>query len=83
MNELSLILPEILLTSFVCLVLIVDVFRSPDNSAATFWSAVISVLAVAAFLIIGGLPEIRQTAFAETYVLDSLSVTLKIFLLLV
>lgn len=83
MNELSLILPEILLTTFVCLVLIVDVFRSPDNSAATFWSAVISVLAVAVFLIVVGFPEGRQTAFAETYVLDALSVTLKIFLLIV
>jgi NADH-quinone oxidoreductase subunit N len=83
MNELSLILPEILLTVFACLVLVVDVFRNPTSTAVTFWTAVISVLTVSVFLIVGGFPETRQTAFSETFVLDPLSVTLKTFLLLV
>ena len=81
MNDLNLILPEILLTTFVCLLLIVDVFRKPAATGVTFWTAVVSV-GVVLLVVISGWPTEKLFGFSRTLVIDPMSVLLKAVLLL-
>ena len=81
MNDLNLILPEILLTTFVCLLLIVDVFRKPAATGVTFWTAVVSV-GVVFVVVLSGWPTEKSFGFSRTLVIDPMSILLKAVLLL-
>ena len=67
MNDLSLIMPEILLTGFVCFLLMVDVYRKPSSGDVTFWTAVVSV-GIVTVSIITYWPAEKSTGFSETLI---------------
>ena len=81
MNDLSLIMPEILLTGFVCLLLMVDVYRKPSSGDVTFWTAVVSVGIVIVSIITYWSAE-KSTGFSETLIIDPMSILLKLVLLI-
>lgn len=81
MNDLSLIMPEILLTGFVCLLLMVDVYRKPSSGDVTFWTAVVSV-GIVIVSIITYWPAEKSTGFSETLIIDPMSILLKLVLLI-
>ncbi len=64
------------------LVLLVEVFRGPDNRAATFWAAAMSVMVVLAELAMW-FPQSTTLAFHGTYRVDVMSAVLKAFLMVI
>jgi NADH-quinone oxidoreductase subunit N len=82
MNELSTVLPEATMAGLACLVLLVEVFRAPDNRAATFWAAALSVMVVLAELAMW-FPRGTTLAFNGTYRVDVMSAVLKAFLMVI
>ena len=82
MNEICSVLPEATMAGLACLVLLVEVFRRPDNHAATFWAAAMSVMIVLAELAIW-FPQGTTLAFHGTYRADVMSTVLKAFLMVI
>ncbi|MEE2982466.1 MAG: NADH-quinone oxidoreductase subunit NuoN [Pseudomonadota bacterium] len=82
MDEILTVLPEMTLTGFACLVLLVDVFRGARSAAVTFWAAVISVLVVLVEIALW-FPEHTMNAFSGTFRLDAMSAVLKAFLMVI
>lgn len=82
MDEILTVLPEMTLTGFACLVLLVDVFRGARSAAVTFWAAVISVLVVLVEIALW-FPEHTMNVFSGTFRLDAMSAVLKAFLMVI
>jgi NADH-quinone oxidoreductase subunit N len=82
MNEIYTVLPEATLTALACLVLLVEVFRSPRAPAMTFWAAVLAVLVVLAEIAFG-FPGQVVDAFAGSFRLDRMAAVLKAFVLVI
>jgi len=81
MTDLGLIIPETSLLTLACVVLLVDVFRSPSSSnAMTFWAAIISVLVVLSQMAMY-FPDGSAIAFYGTIKLDAMGTVLKAFAL--
>ena len=80
MTDLGLIIPEISLLSLACFVLLVDVFRGQASNAATFWTAIASVLFVLSELAFN-FPQGSVTAFYGTIRIDAMGTVLKAFTL--
>ncbi len=78
--DLILILPEIVLMSLACLILLTDTFVPDENRLITCVMAQLSLLATAV-LIIHGFPEQTVYAFHHTFVLDQMSAAVKLFIL--
>lgn len=82
MHEIMTVLPEATLTALACLVLVIDVYRSPGAHAVTFWAAALSVLVV-----LGQIgyyfPIATVSAFSDTFRLDPMAAVLKAFLLVI
>ncbi|MBI4692783.1 MAG: NADH-quinone oxidoreductase subunit NuoN [Gammaproteobacteria bacterium] len=78
MTDFHLIVPEATLLGLACLVLLVDAFRSPRSTAATFWTAILAGLVVlgqiAAFV-----PEAPGIGFHGSFRLDVMGAVLKAF----
>lgn len=76
------VLPEIVLMTMACVVLVADLFVSERNRILTFILAQVSlVLTLAAILFVR--PEERLVMFHGTFVLDSMATTLKVFAVIV
>ena len=82
MNELSTVLPEASMAALACLVLLVEVFRGPDNRAATFWAAALSEMIVLAEIALW-FPRGTTLVFNGTYRADVMSAVLKAFLMVI
>ena len=82
MNEICTVLPEATMAGLACLVLLVEVFRGPDNRAATFWAAAMSVMIVLAELAIW-FPQGTTLAFHGSYRADVMSAVLKAFVMVI
>ena len=82
MNELWTVLPEATMAGLACLVLLVEVFRKPENRAATFWAAAMSVMIVLAELALW-FPQSTTMAFNGTYRVDIMAAVLKAFLMVI
>lgn len=82
MDEIFTVLPEVTLTGFACLVLLIDVFRGTRSAAVTFWAAVISVLVVLVEIALW-FPEHTMSVFSGTFRLDAMSAVLKAFLMVI
>ncbi len=77
--ELSVLLPEILLASGICVLLIVDLFVR-DSARDITYLLTIFLLAGVAWVLIGSGPEhVVTRAFGDTYIADGLSRVIKLF----
>lgn len=77
--ELSVLLPEILLASGICVLLIVDLFVR-DSARDITYLLTIFLLAGVAWVLIGSGPEhVTTRAFGDTYIADGLSRVIKLF----
>lgn len=82
MDEIYTVLPEASLTALACVVLLVDVYRRPESTALTFWTAVFALLAVLLQLALG-FPGDPTFAFNGTFVHDPMAAVMKSFLMVV
>ena len=82
MNEILTVLPEASMAALACLVLLVEVFRAPDNRAATFWAAAMAVIIVLAEIALW-FPQGTTLAFNGTYRADVMATVLKAFLMVI
>jgi NADH-quinone oxidoreductase subunit N len=84
MKDLSLVIPEIVLLSLACLILIVDLFVARDRKVFTFACGVAALLWTAAFVYALGMPmgAEPQLAFANLVVVDGVATILKLAILL-
>ena len=76
--ELAPALPEIVLLTLICVVLVVDVFIDDERRALTFWLSLAS-LALTAWCLLATAPEARTVMFTGSYVSDGFSQILKLF----
>lgn len=79
-GDLALLLPEILLATGICAVLVLDLFV-PQRARDLTYLAAIFLLAAVAWTLLGNVTP-GGTAFAGTYVVDPLSRVLKLFAVL-
>jgi NADH-quinone oxidoreductase subunit N len=79
-GDLALLLPEILLATGICALLVLDLFV-PQRARDITYLAAIFLLAAVAWTLLGDVTP-GSTAFAGTYVLDPLSRVLKLFAVL-
>ena len=75
-------LPEIVLLTMICLVLVTDLFIKDDEKDITFWLSILT-LAFTLWSIFSTYPETREVIFDGSYVSDSLSHLLKLFAVLI
>ena len=80
MNDISLIIPEMLLLALACGVLLLDAFIGKRHPAVTFWCTVGSCLIVLG-QVASYVPEAATFGFAGTFRVDVLGTVLKAFLL--
>ena len=82
-NDLTAILPELILLGATCAILMVDLFLKPTQRDVTHWMS-IGVLAATAYFVWRGAPEAGQgtSAFNGMFLHDGISVVLKQFILL-
>ena len=80
MNELYLILPEIFLVAMVNLILVVDVFLKQSQRGVTHFFS-LATLVVTFALVLLTQTENAQFIFGGSYVLDNLTVLLKLFVI--
>ena len=64
-------LPEIVLLTMICLVLVTDLFIKDDEKDITFWLSILT-LAFTLWSIFSTYPETREVIFDGSYVSDSL-----------
>ncbi|MEL7298333.1 MAG: proton-conducting transporter membrane subunit, partial [Pseudomonadota bacterium] len=76
MPQFSLALPEIVLLSALCVVLVVDLFVSDEKRVITFWLSLVS-LAVTFAATLASEPVVRTLTFSASYVSDPLASVLK------
>jgi len=79
--DLSPALPEIVLLTLICVVLVADLFIAENRKVVTFWMAMAS-LAITAWALVNSVPEGTIYTFSGSYVSDSLSHVLKGFAVL-
>ena len=77
--DLIIAIPEITLLALACLVLMVDAFSKDPLHLLTYWTTQASLLVVLA-LVLYYFPENVQVAFNGSFVSDSMSAILKIFM---
>jgi NADH-quinone oxidoreductase subunit N len=77
--DLIIALPEITLLTLACLVLIVDAFSKDPLHLLTYWTTQASLLVVLALVVLY-FPANAQIAFYGSFVSDSMSAILKIFM---
>ena len=75
-------LPEIVLLTMICLVLIIDLFIKDDDKDITFWLSILT-LAFTFWSIFSTYPETPEVILDGSYVSDSLSHLLKLFAVLI
>ena len=75
--EIMFVIPELALLALACLVLVCDVFSTSPNKLTTYWLAQLSLVAVI-FLVIYLAPDERVSVFHHHFILDPLSVVLKV-----
>ena len=80
MADIGLIVPEATLLALACCVLLIDVFRKTESVTPTFWSAVVTVLAVLSLMAMY-FPKGSAIAFFGTIKLDAMGTVLKSFVL--
>ncbi len=80
LNQLSLALPEILLLSMACVVLIADLFVTERSRGATYILAQITLVAVFLMVLATAIDK-PQLAFSHTFIRDGLGDLLKLFVL--
>ena len=80
MNNLHVATPEIFLLVAVCTVLVVDLFQTDKRRVVTYWLSQ-ATLVVTLALCIGQLGDEPVTAFNGAYTMDSMSATLKCWIL--
>lgn len=76
---LTLILPEIIITVMACVILIVDVFFNKHAKLLAYYLSLIALTAAAVATILT-LPEISQSIFNNSFIVDNFACTLKISL---
>ncbi|MEM7764683.1 MAG: NADH-quinone oxidoreductase subunit NuoN [Pseudomonadota bacterium] len=76
MPQFSLALPEIVLLSALCVVLIIDLFVSDEKRVITFWLSLASLAATFAATLASE-PVVRTLTFSASYVSDPLASVLK------
>ncbi len=76
--ELAPALPEIVLLTLICVVLVADLFVNDERRAITFWLTLGS-LALTAWSLLATAPDARTVMFTGSYVSDGLSQILKLF----
>ncbi|MFN3630896.1 MAG: NADH-quinone oxidoreductase subunit NuoN, partial [Casimicrobiaceae bacterium] len=83
MNDLALVLPEIVLLTLSCVLLVGDLFVSREAKGRTYALGIASLLLTAACVLAlaGPLDGPAQTAFARLVVLDGVSTVLKVAIL--
>jgi NADH-quinone oxidoreductase subunit N len=84
MKDLTLVLPEIVLLSLACVILVADLFVQRDQKVHTFACGIGALLWTAAFVYAIGTPIgfTPQYAFANLVVIDSVATILKLAILL-
>jgi NADH-quinone oxidoreductase subunit N len=84
MNDLNLVLPEIVLLSVACLILVIDLFVRRDQKVYTFACGIGALLWTALFVYALGFPigASPQYAFANLVVVDGVASILKLAILL-
>lgn len=82
MDNLYLATPEIFLLTATCVVLVIDLFLKKEQRHVTYWLAQISLL-LTLFLGYGQLGTEETTAFAGAYVVDTMSTSLKCWIILI
>ncbi len=84
MKDLNLVLPEIVLLSLACLLLVIDLFVRRERRVVTFACGIAVLLLTAVFVYVIGTPigSAPQLAFANLVVVDSVATILKLAMLL-
>ncbi|MBX2824378.1 MAG: NADH-quinone oxidoreductase subunit NuoN [Gammaproteobacteria bacterium] len=82
MNNLYLATPEIFLLTATCLVLVIDLFLDKEDRHVTYWLAQLS-LVITLVLAWSQLGTDQTVAFSGAYVVDTMSTTLKSWILLI
>ena len=80
-QELSLILPEIVIAVMACLILVFDLFLKKESKFITYFLTQITLL-VSAFFLIGLFSGVEKSIFYGSFIFDKTSVILKLFILL-
>ena len=75
-------LPEIVLLTLICVVLVADLFVEADKKVTTFWMAM-GTLALTAWALFASTPEGAVYTFGGSYVSDALSHVLKGFAVII
>jgi len=82
MDNLQFATPELFMLFASCTVLVVDLFLKPGQRGLTYWFTQAS-LAITLLLCFGQIGDVAGTAFSGAYVVDSMSATLKCWILLI
>lgn len=77
--DLTLLAPEAALFALACIVLLLDILRNDPEHAAAYWGTQLSLIAVAALVLLLNPGETR-TAFNGLFVSDPMSTVLKFFI---
>ncbi len=80
LNDILVMLPEIYMAGAACLLLLVDAFLRDEQRGATYWMAMLALLA-AIYFVVYGQPRGTATAFDGMFVRDSMAEILKVFVL--
>lgn len=81
MQDLQLILPEIVLLSMICVVLLADILWHDPQHRIAYWLSQLTLVATGA-LVLWNVPDESVTAFHGLYVSDPMSTVLKVFICL-
>ena len=81
LHNLAVVMPEIVLLSAICVVLVLDLFLSKSQRIWTHIASLLALLLTAAW-VWSGMPEQAQSVFSGSFVRDPLSDLLKLFVLL-
>ncbi|MCG8325467.1 MAG: NADH:ubiquinone oxidoreductase subunit N, partial [Thiotrichales bacterium] len=77
--ELYLILPEIVLMTMACLILVLDSFVPPQHRVLTYLFTQLTLLVMAA-MVIGSFPQAATYAFNHNFITDPMSGAVKVFI---
>jgi NADH-quinone oxidoreductase subunit N len=77
--ELTFLIPEIVLFTLACIILVVDTFGSPEDKSFTYWLSQSSLI-VAAALLFYLFPDTTEYVMSMNFVSDQMGSILKIFI---